>query len=707
MKTRFHLPSWKQRKDVENTLIDHHLDGDVEVSQHAWNWTRCHWFLQGVRRLTILGTDSRTIPTPHQTLATGNRVVRIDKAAAVLQTEIGRLLGIDLRPAVQRRSGVALDEIRSTALAQVMLDNFVDRYDFSTFQLGLWYMLAAYGTAGIGGFDVGERAGGVFGATLLLIPPWELRPLPSGVTGIDQVAGVEWCRWVPMSWLKANYKDVLRWPKDRRDDKLGLMEATPGMRVQSEYSPVAGRSPVNSGTVGTALHRPVGAVPPNGDTTADDYSEDYVHLREFWVYGDDYSCLRWSILLGEHLALDVDYTDESSRQAVGLEGNSLPIAPVHVARYMPVGSFYGKGFIERQVELNRELEFLFSEMIQDMRESNKLRVLAVPQSSGINLRNFSNHLRNRLLVYQPDYAANNARPEILAPPTLGEVPGKTINLLMGVIGDLAAQGPMYRGQVPGRLESSPGVAMVAEQQNVPLAATAESVSGAMTGVWKSVLGVIRRRAQDMSDLTLNRLDESVIGVKFDRTTGHVELDPDVLPSPQTILVSVRNKFPRPKQAIKEDLLAMLQAGLISKTDVRIMSVREDLGLPFVTRTDYEHYGTAWMENIILFGDGEKSGQVLFNPQADNHPIHLVIHQCLMAMPFWRLASVEVRARFLEHINYHLENMGVFPDQLLSAASAGVGAPNPMMAGMMAGEPPRPGQQPMPEVMGTMMPGPAQ
>ncbi len=695
MKSQFYLPPSSQRKTVEAALIYHHETNDAEHQQHSYEWTRTHWFLQGVRRLNIYGASGHQRPSPHVIDTGGQRRIRIERVLQIMQTEMGRILSVDIGPAINRPPGIGLDSVRETAIAQAALDNFWARYNDRNFHLALAYMIAAYGTAGIGAFDAGSTSGGIYGVDLSLVPPWELRPLPGCVTGVEQVAGIEWFRWVPLDWLKKNFGEQLSIPRKDADNKMGVVEVPAGSHMQTDWSP---NRTATTGIGSVNAYNASGYISDRDDVNVP--SMKHVQLREYWGYGDDYSCLRWNVCLGDHLALDVDYTNQKDRDRVGLVGNELPIAPLHVARYLTVGSFWGRGLADRHIGLNRELELLVGDMIQDMRDLTKLRVLSLPTSSGINKNNLKNHLRNKILPWQPDYAAPTIKPEILNPPSAGDVPGKTAALVNSLIDQTAAQGPLFGGEVPGRVDSTGAVDRIIDQNRVPMFPIADSLESAMSGVWKSTLGILRRHLTDEDKLTVNRLDESIIGVTFDRESGTVSLADNPLPSPQTIAISIRNKFPTSKEVIKQDLKEMLQAGVISRIDYKIASIREGLRLPWVSRAEYENYTTAWIENIIMFGDGQTPKETIANPDADNHVLHLAVLTDFMATPLWRLAGPGVRNAFLEHKEYHLQGMGAFPQDMESIDQFGnVGPPGTdavQIAGM--GVPPMPGQTPFPEAV---------
>jgi hypothetical protein len=691
MKTRFHLPPSNQRDKVEEALQFHHEDSEDELIRHSYGWTRIHYFLQGVRNLNIYTTNSLgSLPEPTHVDERGKLNIRIDKAVSTLQTEVGRLLGVDINPRVIRPQGVGLDLVRSNALSQVVLDNFVARFDMSSFKIALMTYLSVYGSVGVGAF---ENDTGPFGCTLMLVPPWELRSVPGRIIGTDQVAGVEWSRWVPFDWLKKNYGSMLNLPKKDNYGKLNLMDAPPGSHLQGEYSP----------SDQTATHGQSGRINKSstGHSTSPTNDVSFVQMKEWWVWGDDYSCLRWCIMLGDHLALDYDYTNPKTREELGLPDGEYPIAPLWVARYLTVPSFYGRGLMERLIDLNKHGERLYSEIVQDIREANSKRFLSIPATLGINHRNLNHMTRNGVIVWQPDYSAPNLRPEVIAPATLGEVPGKAFSMTMQLMDSMSSQGPLQQGKVPGRLQSAGGLAIVADQQNIPLAQIGESLNSALQGVWKAALSIIRGNISNVAELSLTRLDESMVGLRVNRETGTVQMDPSLaLPPPQILNIQINQKAPRSKEQVKEQLDMLLQAGLISKVQYRIAAMKEGLDLPFVNRAEYENYTTAWLENITMFGDGQTPGETITHPETDNHVIHMMVVMEFMGSHLFRLASPPVKQAFLEHKAYHLQKMGTFPEELLDIDQ--FGQPQPpgpeaanMAMSMMAGGP---GQTPPPEAM---------
>ena len=705
MKSRFFLPADLEARQA--ALCHHHDANRTEHLQKAYEWTRNHWYLQGVRALRLWGQGG--VPSGTYRDDQGRLRIRIEKAFEAVQVAQGQILNMDLGPAIVRDQGVSLTGVRDTALLQTTYDYFWDRFDNTTFQAALSYILPAYGSCGIGGFAVPGGQGGVLGGTLMVIPPWQLRPLPSCPTGIEQVAGIEFFRWAPYDWIKANFKDLLRFPKDDADNDLNLLSVPIASNVGVEYTPgslQAGIGWTGMGQVpGVLTKGQIQTVQQSDfDLSKDKNRSRYVEMREFWVYGDDFSCLQWHLCLGRKLVLSIDYTNERDRKRIGMTGNKLPIAPVHMTRWSVAGSFWGRGLAERLIPMNRQFEDLFGQCISNLKEAEFLRFLAIPTTLGLNHERLVEQRRNGILFYQPDLAApQHLKPEVIAPPTIGDAPGKMLGTISALLDMSSQQSPAIKGKI-GRISSEKGLNELVEQQETPLEPVARSLASAMTGAYKALGRVFQVTLKPGEELPLTRIDETAVGVEVNRKTGKVVVK-ERFPDVRDYRITIRDKAPRPKSALKAELDNQLQLGTISKAQYRITAFKEALDIPGLDRAEYENYVAAWLENIIMFGDGNTPVEDPYkaNQEADNHAIHLMAHKEFMASVIWRYASAQVKYIFLSHCGYHegttripqgLQGMGEF---------GGAGQMNPMAADMasQAAGPGQPGQTPMSDVISAM------
>lgn len=685
----FYLPPSSNKDAVEEAMRYHRVANATEHYQKSIAWTTAHWWLQGLRSFRYRSSASSGIPSSTFTDDKGRRRVRFEKALVQCQTEMGRLLAIDIEPAIARRRGVGLDVLRMESVAQATLGYLYNRMPDSL-KSTFCYQLCAYGTVGVGVFP-GLKS---WEPDIILIPAWELMPLPSSVAGLHELAGLTWARWVPLSWLKENYKDKLNFsPSD--NTKLRTVSAPWGSKLHRETSPqpLAGVVTAASATTGGA--GPIGNYSRDMERILkgrqqDDKSElEFVELQESWIYDSHNQVTRYIVMLGDHLALDIDFCDEKTREALNLAEGEYPFCPVSTARYSEVGSFWGRAYVDRLIPLNKELEYVVGDFVENIRETDRLRLLAIPASMGVTRQAFKMALRNRFLTYATDPVVPAARPEIIAPPNVDDRHGPTINMMGTMLNDLSAQGELLYGGIPGRADSGQAIQTIAQEQDKPLAATGESVAMCWAGVWRCCLGLVRLLV-DTGDqkivIKAGRIDESVIGLKFDSEQGTLSLAERELPDPRDLKITIRTKNPRSKQSIYEGLKELLSTGLITPVEFQIAAIKEGLELPFMNRTLFHHYESAWLRNIIIFGDGKTPGNVVQNDYAENHPIYLSVLMELMSSPVFTLAAPEVQKKLIALYQHHQAMTGRFPDQATSVDQFGTIHPPDPAAFQAAGAP---------------------
>ncbi|RMH78276.1 MAG: hypothetical protein D6681_20280 [Calditrichaeota bacterium] len=644
------------RERLERALIRHYRAGLSEVRHKTINWTRVHWYLQGLRNFKGLWSSNQAAFEDSR----GDRKVHWEQALVMIQTEMGRILSMDIRPAVIRPEGITLDGLRRTAMAQAVLDFLTARWDMQGILLELAYHLVAYGTAGLA--VVGPGAPGLSDRVRLeVVPPWELLPLPAQVSSPGQAAGLCRRRKVTYDWLRQVMKPYrVRLP---RPEELNGTLAPPGANLTLAGDPRRGLQ--EGATEAEVGPYPTRTVPEQRTPTDDEW---YIRLKEYWLYGDEIgSVRRWIVQAGDRVILDIDFEDPASPDTgLNLTGllRSLPMAPVHVARYLPLGSFYGRGFAERLVFFNAELEDVIGNILSNLADIDWLGLLLVPTEMGINLRDFEQIRKRRFGTYDFSLDANSGIQQV-APLTSGDMGARFLGLAGQLLQGLGAQGELFSGQVPGRLDSARALGVFLEAQNVPLAPVSESVAAAFAGVYRTLLAIAPSVVPDNFSLTMLRMDESLLGVRVDPNTGEVSVDPNMIPDPSDVNITIRNKAPESQIQKIEVLNQRLQLGILSPLDYKILLVREGLdGNLLLDRQEWESYRKAWWENIVLFGDGQTPGRVEGSEAGDIHPIHKKIHKALMASIAFQKASDEVRSAILDHLNQH-ESISGLPDTALA------------------------------------------
>ena len=708
---QFYLPNRGQWSEVGETLLYHHNSNETDHYQKRVSWTWVHYFLQGMRAVRLSqGSTPAGLPSPTYHDAKGRKRIRFEKALQQMKTEEGRLLKIDVAPAVGRRQGVGLSELREESISQALLDYFYRRWESSGLHTTAAYHLLAFGTVGLGVFP-GESGPEPWAPSINIIPGWELRSVPANILGLHDLAGIEWHRWVPLKWLKSLHKkQKLRFPGKERMNKLGILKVPIGSRVETDAAP----QPL-AGMTGTASGAEFSSVADlyEGDfeKPTDRGMEEFVELREYFFYGSEHTMKRYTLMAGEWVLADEDYTLPEWQDRLASDDDItagrtvLPIMPVHVCRYQEVGSFYGRSFIDRLLPLNRELEHLLGEAIDNMRKVDRMRKLFIPISGGVNERNLRINMKNSFVPVQPDYGAPQWKPFVPDIPNVGDAHGNIINMVGAMLGDIAAHGPLLEGDMPSRADSGISASIVGEFQAIPMAGTGEALYRCWTGAYRAVLSHVRNLFNSKLQPTgfaapniliqIGKVDESILGLAFDPRTGTVKLNDYTLPDPVRLSVSIRSKNPRPKEAVLESLNMMADTGRISPAEWEIGTILQGLDLPLVSKAFWHNYESAWMENIIMFGDGETPGTVETNEFGDNHPLHFMFHMELMATQAFKYASDAVQKKFVKHVQeYHRAKLRNVPDDMTTVdlmnrvaainpgAMAATGAVSPGQAAMM-------------------------
>ncbi len=672
---RFFLPPPTKRNDLTDALCEAYNGSDAEYAHLSLYWAFCHWFLRGLRNFQP-HRFVRGVPNLPQRDAAQRRRVRYEKALVQAETEMGRILGIDLDPAVVRRPGIGLDNIREDAVSQALLDDCAPGMLTPQLQLTQAYHLVAYGTVGSLVCQP-EYVQRLWRPSLHLIPAWELRPLPSSISGLEQLGGVCWHRWVPIDWLRRRYKGIIKVPKNI--DESAARAAAYGSNIAEDGSPIS-QAAIFGGVGGPSNGSYLRY--NKGDDNSRAGSTQYGQLREWWCFADYDHVSRYILQIGDTAPLvDLDYTTDEWQEK--LEGK-LPPVPINIGRYYEVGSFWGRSFVDRQIPINRELEMLFGDWLDNLRTVDRLRLLAIPSTMGITLNSLAESRKNKVVFYRPDMSAPALKPEVIGPPNSGDAMGKSIGLLSNAMNETSAQGDLVYGGVPKRLESARALAVVGQYQNLPIAVVGQSLEAMYRGVWRATLGYARFQSTHSSDpitIAVRRLDEMCVGLAIDPKTGLATISRYPLPEPSSIELTIRSKQPRTQDLMEEKLLAYRKEGLLTTTETLIQLVRERVDGPRVDRAPFYNYCVAWLENSVLYGDGKTPGKITYQELGENHLIHYLYIKELICSPAYYAASPEVKKVLVAHMQYHETHLAQLPEGMPPLDA--MGRPQQLNAEMMA------------------------
>ncbi len=678
--SRFYLPpKSKNSDDVREALRNAYDDAEAEYVHKSIAWAFAHWYIAGVRDFRA-GSFIKGMPSVPTRDTRQRRRVRCENSLVQAQTEMGRLIGIDLGPSVKRRPGLGLDNIREDALSQAVLDDCEPSMLTSQTKVAQAYHLVTYGTVGII-TEPPDPALRTWKPRASLVPAWELRPLPGQVSSPEQAGGLSWCRWVNLDWFKNKFRNVVKVPRDI-DDQTTQVESTEYGRGRDEAGAPNVVLPILGGigaysTMGFTRYQSLNEEPSDAQKTR------LCQLREHWLTSGDGRVTRYVLQIGDTKPLlDLDYTSDEWLTKLG---GVLPCLPLNIARYYYVGSWWARSFVDKQIPLNREMETLLGEWLDYLLTLSQLTALCMPSTMGIGKRQLDEIRKNKALFYTPDGAAPNLEPKVISPPNVGDAMGRTVGMLNQLQKEQSAQGELIYGGVPGRLESARATAMVGQFQNVPIAGPAESLAGAWVDTWRAALGFVRYQSDVLAsqiNVEVRRIDEMSVGLKFDPKSGRVALGEFAFPDPYAVQLSIRSKEPRDPRTSKEEILQYRQVGLMTANECLIQLVREGIDSPRLDRTPYNNYVCAWTENATFF----QGGTVVGNEHAENHTIHLLVHlEFAQSLTFKAMKDQEQRV-VLQHIDWHKSQLASLPDPVPGMDNAdnwGSGGPPGLRAQMGA------------------------
>jgi hypothetical protein len=635
----------KQAEDVVANLV---LQGKAKRNPISIKWWVANYYLQGLRQFSSFDYTNGTVSLAYLNEA-GILKFRYDGIVAKYMSQLGRLLSLDLSPAVKTKN-ISLDGLRKASTGQVVLDNVITEDKVKKFSLNLMPPFLMYGTVGVGLWIEGPDSQG-----LEVIPPWELLPIPVDISGPQDVRGLMRIRYVPVEWIKR----LAITP----GGKSGIYNQVEEVKLPS------GNMPVNLDSLGDGM---VSYTSTGGGFFIQSSSKDsegmwgkakkpknekevpVTGLAEIWTETSDGFLAEYGIYVGITKFKEFYRHDHTQ---------SKYYMPVSVIRDGPVGSFWGNSYIDQLIPLNNEIELALSSMFQAVADFDLYGVQLWPSTLGTPPLALRGQDGIKRIVYEADYTCPEIKPENIEPAKMTGPQLQAIQLATQLMDKNANQpSEMMSGSAPGRVDSSAGLGFLYEVSGIPLSPSAKSIAVGVAGVYRALLRILKDTWSDQKVVNISNLDDSLAGIVLDAESGTLSLSQNAIPFPEEVSVTVASEVPISKEQQKAELKEAFKEGRITIDEFNWTVRKKGLDIPVGDEIGWQNYRRAMLENILLFGDGETPGKVIIS-ENDLHRIHLMVLQAFVARPEFFVASVKVREAFNEHIAEHKVQMGEYPEQL--------------------------------------------
>ena len=667
MSARVELP--KKFPDLVGALDQILGPAEEEVQVHRAGWAIIDGYLQGIRRFNVANRFTGAV-----SLAIDNPLGRVkfsyEKITSMFLAEVGRYLKMDFAPLVTKK-GDSLGAMRKAGVGNALLQKQIQAIPLGDLRRRLIILHLKYGIAGIDHESVNDPD---FPDRLNVIHPSELRSIPAWVEDIGFLQGVARKRWVPAEWFQKRIEGMT-------DKKLksGWAELAKARWVPWGSSP-PGQQSTTTDSSGSASEVSLDSSQIKHISPSERRGKLFVPLEEVYLYDEDTTYVAdYTVKAGDLIGLRENFAEAGRRI----------VCPLQVIRHTDTGRFFSRGFVGPLIGFNDQMERSLQQLFTILEELDLYGTMMIPGDMGINLKQFRKGKRPRFATYNPDPNVPAKAPFALTPHTAGPFPSQILQIGVEQMEALGNQGPLLRGEMPGRTDSAAGAGFVFNTGNVGLALPANGIADGLSHIYERMLQAGKERFTPADRVEIAVIDDTIAGVKLDPVTGQMSLSENPIPDPWEVKVDIRDRTPLDKETEKQELLNLFGSQLVDEIQFWITNYEKDLGFPGAPPDIVESWRKVTYQIVILFGDGETPGEVALNKHTQNPEVQLRGVQQFMNKLEFGLASAAVQLKF-EAWKELLEGFAGsgFPDQLppLEDVVESGGLPNEGL-GLQGGGPP--------------------
>ena len=391
-----------------------------------------------------------------------------------------------------------------------------------------------------------------------------------------------------------------------------------------------------------------------GKKKKDEENMPITQLIEVWTETSDGYLAEYRVYAGISKLVELHRHDHSQEKY---------FMPVRIIRGISVGSFWGNSYVDQLIPMNHEIEIALSGIFQASSDYDTYGFQLWPTTLGDPQMAERGQDGIKRLRYEPDYTCPDLKPENIMPAKMTAAHIQAVKVASELMDKMANQpSDLMSGDAPGRTDSAAALGLLYETSGIPLSPTAKSIAEGMSGIYRAMLRILKDNWSDSKVVNISNLDDSLAGIVLDAESGTLSLSQNAIPFPDEVSVTIASEKPVSEEQQKAELKEALKEQRITLDEFNFEVRKRGLDIPVGDEIAWQNYRRAMMENIILFGDGKKPGQVIVSPH-DMHRIHLMVLQAFVARPEFFASSAEVREAFTKHIDDHKYSMGSMPEQL--------------------------------------------
>ncbi len=633
---RLALP--KESSELIDALDAELIPAEQEANVHVTTHKIIDAYLAGVRRFKVIDRWSGNLSIAFEN-SKGELEMRYEEITRLYLAEMGRYMKMEITP-VAGKKGESLDALRKAAIGSATLGALSAPLPLEYIKRQTLIPFLKHGTVGLNHIETGFPD---MPDQIEVVPARQLRGIPSWVDGVGNLMGIARKRWVPLPWLHDRMKSVF-------DKKIDLKQ--PESKMDARDVPWGGGPPDTHGQESASGATAVWT--PKQDAMGVNISKGgggfydrpgprkdgrlYVPLEEIYIYDDTQQFVaRFIVKVGKTILIDENFEEQGTRV----------LCPLHVARHTDIGKMFARGFVAPLMPLNDQIEKMLSSLFKNIQELDMFGTLFIPGASGIDIKRWRTGPRPKVEKFEPDPLNPSLQPFTLTPSNTGLMPAKVAELAGGFMEKQSGQGPQFRGETSGRIDSAAGLGFLFNTGNISLGLPSNGLADAYAGVFSRMLQVAKERMQPGETVKLATIDDAIAGVILDPQTGDMKLAENPIPQPWEIKVDIKDRQPRDREIRKQELKELFSMQLVDQTRFWITVMEENLDMPGAPRELWETWRKATWQIITLFRDGQTPGNLDIGEHTQNPDVQLMKLQEFMNKIEYSLSSQEVRKKFEE------------------------------------------------------------